>query len=292
MWCPDQAKGVNVLGETTLHAIALDNNPKLLYPQVVRGVNPLTLTMEREFDNLTRKGGQSVLLYAVKNIRCPQKMVAECIRLGFSTQQPALTQQKQEDIALWFTRFILNEGYRFIISSPLLLAMVRGRNVVAHMLYESGSCSPTELLHLYEQLLELSDPDTDSGRQLLESINQPIRSWRYDQTELLRRYQELTKNILTFLPCLKQMVSTPRSLKSTCRLVISRCLTVHRRRERAILQLTLPVRTTTGDLDTENEVLPELELSIKNYLLFSDLTDPDYAPHWQGKLSCTPAQQT
>jgi hypothetical protein len=38
------------------------------------------------------------------------------------------------------------------------------------MLYESGSCSLTELLHLYEQLEELSDPDTDSGRRLLERI--------------------------------------------------------------------------------------------------------------------------
>jgi hypothetical protein len=81
-------------------------------------------------------------------------------------------------------------------------------------------------------------------------------------------------NITTFLPCLKEMVSTPRSLKSTCRLVISRCLTVHRRRERAVRQLTLPVRSATGELKSE-EALPDDQ---KNYLLFSDLTDPEYRP--------------
>jgi hypothetical protein len=86
---------VNYAGETTLHAIALDKNPNLLYRQVVRGVNPLSLT----------KRGHSVLLYAVKNPHCPRRMVGECIRLGFSTHQPALT-QLQEDIAAQLTEFI------------------------------------------------------------------------------------------------------------------------------------------------------------------------------------------
>jgi hypothetical protein len=79
MWCPDQAEGVNDIGESALHTIALDKRPELMYYQVVRGVNPITLTQSQ----------QTTLLYAVKNTHCPQRMVAECIRLGFSTHQPA-----------------------------------------------------------------------------------------------------------------------------------------------------------------------------------------------------------
>jgi hypothetical protein len=216
-------------------------------------------------------------------------MVAECIRLGFSTHQPALTQQ-EEDIATRLSVFI---AYEYNITTlPLLLAVVGGLHVVAHMLYESGSCSPTELLHLYQQLLDLSDPDTDSGRRLLESTCDFLKccagGQQINPTERPQRYGELNKNIKICLPYLKEMVRTPRSLKSTCRLAISRCLTVRCRRERAVLQLTLPVRTPTGELDTDNVVPKELELDIKNYLLFSDLTDPDYAHHLQGKVSGTP----
>jgi hypothetical protein len=270
VWCPDQAKGVNN-GETTLHAIVLDNNRKLrsriyslLYRQVVRGVNPLQLT----------KGGHSVLLYAVKNSHCPQRMVAACIKLGFSTHQPALTLQSEGHIAWWLAEY--TQWGHDHITSPLLLAVVRGLHVVAHMLYESGSCSPTELLHLYEELQELSDPDTDSGRRLLELTHD-----EWGGAERRKRYEKLTNNITTFLPYLKEMVSTPRSLVSTCRLVISRCLTVHRRRKRAVRQLTLPVRSTTGELVSVKLPLPE---GVKNYLLFSDLTDPDYAWFLHGSL--------
>jgi hypothetical protein len=88
MWCPDQAKGVNWEGETSLHATALGTSPGHVYHQIVRGVNPLTVT----------KLGQSVLLYAVKNSHCSQKMVAECIKLGFSTHQPQMTASAHEQI--------------------------------------------------------------------------------------------------------------------------------------------------------------------------------------------------
>jgi hypothetical protein len=85
-------------------------------------------------------------------------------------------------------------------------------------------------------------------------------------------------NITTFLPYLKEMVSTPRSLVSTCRLVISCCLTVRGRRKRAVRQLILPVRSATGELVSENLILKKLPLpeGLKNYLLFSDLTNQDY----------------
>jgi hypothetical protein len=279
MWCPDQAKGINDHGETTLHAIVSDSTIKeqpkislLLYKQVVRGVNPLQPAI----------GGYSVLLNAVKNSSCPQRMVGECIKLGFSTYQPELTQQSADDIALWLRQF--TESCTSYTTSPLLLAVVRGLHVVAHMLYESGSCSPAELLQLYDKLLELTDPDTDSGRKLLKSTT------FYDVESRQLRYKEMIKNIVTFLPYLKEMVSTPRSLVSTCRLIISRCLTVRRRRERAVHQLSLPVRSTSGEL--VSDTLP-LQEELKNYLLFSDLTDPDYAyGRLPGTLPPLPPKET
>jgi hypothetical protein len=206
-------------------------------------------------------------------------MVGECIRLGFSTHQPALT--LQQDIATQLTTFIRDVYERFSITSPLLLAVVHGMNVVAHMLYKSGSCSPTELLYLYELLMELSDPDTDSGRQLLKFLND-----EYWGAERRQRYEKVTNHITTFLPYLKEMVSTPRSLVSMCRLVISRCLTVRRRRERAVRQLTLPIRSPTGEVISKELVPKELPLpeGVKNYLLFSDLADPDLAWYLHGRL--------
>jgi hypothetical protein len=294
MWCPDQAKGVNDFGETTLHAIVLDKDDKILYNQVVRGVDPLNLTKKK----------QSVLLYAVLNSRCPQRMVAECIRLGFSIHQPALTKQSTRDISksLRLTEIIGEKD--FFSTSPILVAVVRGQHKVAHMLYESGSSSPKELLHMYKQLLKTSGTNRVRGRQLLESINEFCRRWmnpnkwqerkravrrkRYDKrTQFVMtflpylqeivyesrslesachlgisqwEYHMLMKNITTFLPCFKAMVSTPRSLKSTCRLAISRCLKNHLRREKAVLHLST------------------LDDAMKNYLLFSDLTDPHYHP--------------
>jgi ankyrin repeat protein len=273
MWCPDQAKGVNEVGETTLHAIALNKDTKLLYWQIARGVDPLRQT----------NAGESVLLYAVQNSYCPQRMVAQCIRLGLSTHQPALTRHP-ENILYFFTNIIWYNESR--ISSPLLIAVVRRMNVVAHMLYESGSCSHAELLHMYGQLLELLDPNTDSGRQLLKSIYQSVRRRGVSQEDIAfrqKRYKDLTENITTFLPYLKEMVSTPRSLVSSCRLVISHCLTIRRRRKRAVRQLTLPIRSATGELYKQKLPLPE---RIKNYLLFSDLTDPDYASELHDTSPC------
>jgi hypothetical protein len=80
----------------------------------------------------------------------------------------------------------------------------------------------------------------------------------YATTDPLKRYQSCTDAIVAVLPFLQHAVSEPRSLRSTCRLVISHRLTVRGDRERDVRQL---------------RNVPEL---VKNYLLFSDLTDPDY----------------
>jgi hypothetical protein len=175
------------------------------------------------------------------------------------------------------------------------------KHVVAHMLYESGSCSHAELLLLYGELLEFLDPNNEEVRKLViapkrpEFVERPPRGnglgairailkstmrkaryafngtmtpFRYGMRRT--RYEGICKNTRPFLPCLKQMVNTPRSLVSTCRLVISRSLAFHRRRERAVLQLTLPARNASGELNEGKLPLPE---GARDYLLFSDLSD-------------------
>jgi hypothetical protein len=213
-------------------------------------------------------------------------MVAECLKLGFSTRQSALTQQQQGKLDSCLSDMILNNRCSRI-TSPLLLAVLYGKNVVAHMLVESGTCSPTELLYLYEQLLEFSDSDTDNGRKLLELTLESAQH----HAERQQRYEWLMSNISTFLPYLNEMVHNPRSLVSTCRLLISRCLTVRRRRERDVQQLSLPIRNRQGVVDPD-ETLP-LPVGLKNYLLFSDLADSDYEWSLHGTLPpAVPKQAT
>jgi ankyrin repeat protein len=302
MWCPDQAAVVSSFGETTLHVIARSRKPEHLYFQVVRGVDPLKLTKEHE----------SALLYAVLDRINSREMVAECIKLGFSIHQPSLTRQSSNNILVYVKRH--GDSLKYLTSSPLLLAVLRGKHVVAHMLYESGSCSHAELLLLYGELLEFLDPNNEEVRKLVippkrpEFVERPplgnsliakVRSlerklkyylngskisMRYMRRRM--RYEAICFNTRPFLPCLKQIVNTPRSLVSTCRLVISRSLAFHRRRERAVLQLTLPARNASGELDEGKLPLPE---GARDYLLFSDLSELPQTtsticsvpcPHW------------
>ena len=81
MWCPDQWKGVTEEGETALHAVCLSGCPSALYYLVARGVDPQAVT----------KREHSALSYAVLRKECPQKMVAECIKLGFCVYHPHIT---------------------------------------------------------------------------------------------------------------------------------------------------------------------------------------------------------
>jgi hypothetical protein len=98
--------------------------------------------------------------------------------------------------------------------------------------------------------------------------------------ERQQRYEWLMSNISTFLPYLNEMVHNPRGLVSTCRLLISRCLAIRRRRERDVQQLSLPIRNRQGLVDPD-KTLP-LPIGLKNYLLFSDLADPDYEWYLHG----------
>ena len=81
-WQPDVCTGgLSKRGGTPFHAVCEAGRWKTMYYLVARGVDPLAVTEE----------GESVLMYAVQNSPCSQRMVAECIKLGFSTHQPLIT---------------------------------------------------------------------------------------------------------------------------------------------------------------------------------------------------------
>ncbi|KAL8570762.1 hypothetical protein ACOMHN_006912 [Nucella lapillus] len=88
LWCPEQRKGVNDRGETALHAVCDSDRWDVMEDLMLRRVNPLAVT----------KTGQTALVYAVLNTQCPNRMVAECCRLGFSFHQPPLTGGDQDSL--------------------------------------------------------------------------------------------------------------------------------------------------------------------------------------------------
>ena len=244
MWCPDQWKGVNWNGETALHAVCLSGCPSALYYLVARGVDPQAV-MER---------GHSALAYAVLCKECPQKMVAECIKLGFCAYQPHITDTAR--------RLIIFPHGGDLSWSPVLLAVSRGLPVVTRMLYESGSCSYTESFKLRTYLPAISS--RNRGRDLQETFYfQVLIDVRIYQSIFANHLQKQNrKTVEASVRYLMKVCSTPRSLKSSCRLVISRCVTVRRQRHRDATYAQLPL--------TEE---------LRNYVMFSDLTDPDYGQH-------------
>ena len=239
MWCPDQWKGVNAEGETALHAVCLSGWPNTLYYLVARGVNPQAVT----------KGRHSALTYAVLCKECPQKMVAECIKLGFCAYQPHINETARRSKS-----FLRPRGLRW---SPVLLSVLRGLPVVTRMLYESGSCS-------YKELFRLAIFPWNRAHKLhqrLRYITQEAFPASYNiSLDFLLKPDR--KSVEASARYMMKVCSTPRSLKSSCRLVISRCVTVRRQRHRDATYAQLPL--------TEE---------LRNYVMFSDLTDPDYGQH-------------
>ena len=244
MWCPDQWKGVSWSGETALHAVCLSGCPSALYYLVARGVDPQAVT----------ESGHSALAYAVLCKECPQKMVAECIRLGFCAYQPHITDTER--------RLIIFLNGDDLPWSPVLLAVSRGLPVVTRMLYESGSCSYTESFKLRTYLPAIVS--ANRGRDLQETFYFLVQvGFRIYQSISVNHLQKQNrKTVEASVRYLMKVCSTPRSLKSSCRLVISRCVTVCRQRHRDATYAQLPL--------TEE---------LRNYVMFSDLTDPDYGQH-------------
>ena len=241
LWCPDQWKGEGNEGETTLHAVCLSGWPDTLYYLVARGVDPLTVSWK----------GYSALSYAVLCKECAQKMVAECVKLGFSTHQPDITDDSH---ALWSV-------------SPLALSVLRGLPVVTQMLYESGACSHRDLFRMHEELTAITDPGNREGYYEWAFFTVLDIKVICGKNIFEDRDKKLVERSGHYL---MKMAVTPRSLKCMCRLVISHCLDVHDKR-RHIHIMRLPI----------------LNVDMKNYVMFSDLTDPDYGQQEDGtdKLS-------
>ena len=244
MWCPDQWKGVNGDGETALHAVCLSGCPSALYYLVARGVDPQAVTVS----------GHSALSYAVLCKECPQKMVAECIKLGFCAYQPHIT-----DTSRRFVHFLPGVELPW---SPVLLAVSRGLPVVTRMLYESGSCSYTELFNLRTYLPAISSRNRGHDLRNIFYFDVLLAVIADDSIFRYPLQKENRKSLEASVRYLVKVCSTPRSLKSSCRLVISRCVTVRRQRHRDATYAQLPL--------TEE---------LRNYVMFSDLTDPDYGQH-------------
>ena len=249
MWCPDQWKGVNKEGETALHAVCLSGRPSALYYLVARGVDPQAVTKE----------GRSALSYAIIRKECPQKMVAECIKLGFCAYHPHVTKTEKPSTQRMRRCFhgIGTNAERKTRLYPVKLAVECGLPVVARMLYESGLCSYKELFELRQFLT-----DRSSGTCSTYYTN-AVYVLGYDHRR--QKYYSgkgATAAVKAAADYLMKVCSTPRSLKSSCRLVISRCVTVRRQRHRDATYAQLPL--------TEE---------LRNYVMFSDLTDPDYGQH-------------
>ena len=267
MWCPDQGKGVNFVGETTLHAACLTGVETMLYNLLARRVDPRAVT----------RRGHSALSYAVICKDGPQQTVAECIRFGFSTHQPHLIDRKEyTDHGNVYDSITTLHSSRLglfvssLLLSPLLLAVMRGLPEVTRMLYESGACSYRVLFRLQALLADLA---------LFMPWQKATLQYQFeDALDCVYTFKDTTRNLYLHqgrgrradIPeeadqeCLQQCAqyvievsTTPHSLQCMCRHVISHCLRLHK--TRAINANKLP-----------------LAASMKRYVMFCDLTDPDY----------------
>ena len=254
-WSPDQGEGVNGVGETTLHVACLTGYHSMLYDLIARRADPRAVTVR----------GLSALSYAVLCRDGPQETVAACIRHGFSTHQPRLTARymmadHDDSVVCDATGLVTAHNTTStnirLLSSPLLLAVMRGLPVVTRMLYESGACSNTQLFRLQPTLQLLLEPwrNTELGEEFPRTVEDVYRHVRSDADRPQRADQVCVQQCVRYL---MEVSASPRSLQCLCRHVISHCLRLHKRRAEDANQLPL-------------------QACMKRYVAFADLTDPDY----------------
>ncbi|KAL8572807.1 hypothetical protein ACOMHN_024983 [Nucella lapillus] len=264
LWCPEQKKGVNDEGETTLHAVCDSVRWDVMEDLMMRRVDPLAVT----------RTGQTAMVYAVLNTWCPHRMVAECCRLGFSSHQPPLTGDHESllhDISDTVVKIGRNSLQpRFVdchymrhsmLTSPLVCAVLRDLPAVILMLFESASSSRTDLSTLSTQLLKLTDLDTQEGRTVhSEVLEKDFLDLVFKDYKVLS-YARLTDILEKNTALMRKLTVTPHSLLSSCRLLILRHFHFSNKKRQVYIQrLPLPV-------------------PLKNYLEFSDFCDPDYGQH-------------
>ena len=145
-----------------------------------------------------------------------------------------------------------------MMSSPTLLAVMRGLPLVTQMLYESGACSYRELFRLQPCLRDLLHADPAKTVELeAEFYNTMSRVYENDPDGEPDYMDVDTERVQVCARYLQEVSLHPHSLKSTCRRVISRCLKLHDKREEDVGQLPL-------------------EPAMRRYVMFSDLTHPDF----------------
>lgn len=176
--------------------------------------------MGRRGDPLaTTDDGDSVLVLAMKIQDGLRQLVAECIKLGLSTHQPDI---EANHIPLSFS-----EADMLCRKCAFRHAALKNDVTIANMLYESGACSSSQLYKLHADFAE----------------------WNLRSDKFLAAFGKMSD-------FLEKMTSTPRSLQSACRLVISHRVGIGSTRQENVKHLPLPE-------------------TLKNYMLFSDVTKLD-----------------
>ncbi|KAK7478518.1 hypothetical protein BaRGS_00030277 [Batillaria attramentaria] len=208
-WGRNVAHKVDCFGETALHVLCQGGYWDSLRYIIARGADPLAVA----------RGGESVLLFAVNNKQCPEKLVAACIKLGIASFQPKLT-----DTMTYATRADTS-CVNIEVCSPFQQALYRSDLALVQMLYESGACSNAEFHRMAQRLFVDNDAITDAPMSVTLS---------YDPDEV----KEFDSRIFPYM----RKILSPRSLQSLCRLTISRQLGIRPRRHKMVNTLPLPRR--------------------------------------------------
>nr|KAG5702014.1 hypothetical protein BaRGS_015749 [Batillaria attramentaria] len=234
-------KEANFHGKTALHVVSRAGLWDAIRYLVARGADPLSVTRE----------GMTMLWMGVKNESFPKKLLQECIKLGVSSHQPAIS-----------------DTARRVVAFPMFAALKKRSLELARMLYESGACSGPDLYRLNtddrinQNRAQLRSATAqkpfESDEDFSGQVHTPgdntasVNSFGSRQAELedLNEIEELA-----VLEYIHQIATTPRRLTSLCRVAISHYVGVWKPRER----------------NKRVEKLP-LPRPMKDYVLFRDLT--------------------
>nr|KAG5703799.1 hypothetical protein BaRGS_009597 [Batillaria attramentaria] len=248
LWGSDVGERVDYKGQTALHVVCQAGLWQSIRYIVARGGDPLAVTND----------GKTAITAALEYKR---KLPAKSKSQGgweeaCEKREAEVRDCRQKLVAECIKLGISTHQPRATDSadsvsrSPVLISIEKKDIVVLHMLYESGACS---------------------HRELQKVLDHTFSSDAYQKSEY--------RNCITYLD---QIASTPRRLVSMCRLVISHHLGVHWIRKKRNVPKPRPdmyrIPNTTGvrcNRQTRAEHLP-LPRPMRNYVLFSDLVDPDY----------------
>jgi hypothetical protein len=192
-WSPNVQDGRGKDMDTPLHAACKAGWPHTMYYLLARGCDPLAVnkhgntvlasavqlaTGEKEqnlgealramrrsrFRRRTKPATPDKTQEADMMARA-RRMLAQCIRLGFSTHQPAITRRVQT-----------GNDYFPPGTSPMLYAIQQNSTVLMKMLYDSGACSNREITQLWAGGVASSSATSVEVKELLEEMVDVPRS--------------------------------------------------------------------------------------------------------------------